>query len=170
MDRLRRHPVRVATCVGVVALVFGVVAAGFVPQAKASPSGWNIVVGGPGSPADATSNALLLGDTCADAWSCWAFGVSDPGSGNNASQVGTVADPGPGGPVQAAPADDQGAPVPLQSGATAGNLRQRAASSRRVLERLVMVHGSGRRAFQHHRLCALWRHLRDAVRLLGRRR
>src|ERR1700733_2598055 len=88
MDRFRRHPLRVVTCLGAMALVCGVVAAGFVPPAKASPSGWNIVVGGPGNPANAPPNAILLGDTCADAWSCWAVGVSESGSGNPASTLG----------------------------------------------------------------------------------
>ncbi len=78
MNRLRRHPVRVLACLGFAALLWGVLASAHTSPAQGTVTGWSVLVGGPQTPQTTQTNEILLGSACADAWDCWAVGLSVP--------------------------------------------------------------------------------------------
>jgi hypothetical protein len=74
MDRLRRHPIGVLVSVGLVAALWVVAATILTSPARGLGAGWSIVVAPPQTPQSAQKDVVLLGSSCANAWSCWAAG------------------------------------------------------------------------------------------------
>ncbi len=83
LPKLRLRPV--ALCLAAVLAGFCLLTSAIPTARAATSSGWNII----NTPATGSST-LLMGDTCANAWDCWAVGGAFPSLGNNAQPHAVV--------------------------------------------------------------------------------